>query len=102
VHFRIAAVARRNIMVDTQKSCQLAGIACDHLTWPRFGRLPPLQNRPPLRRAADWSLRGEAVLGSPPTFWSNIGLPAAPIVGGVSAGSVEFACSNPFGSSRIR
>jgi len=34
VHLRIAGVARRNIMVDTQKSCQLAGIACDHLTWP--------------------------------------------------------------------
>ena len=37
MHFRIAAVARRNIMVDAQKSCQLAGIARDHLTWPRFG-----------------------------------------------------------------
>ena len=29
-------------------------------------------------------------------------LPATPIVGGASAGSVEFACSNPFGSNRIR
>ena len=34
MHLRIAGVARRNIMVDTQKSCQLAGIAGDHLTWP--------------------------------------------------------------------
>jgi hypothetical protein len=29
VHLRIAAVARRNIMVDTQKSCQLAGMTCE-------------------------------------------------------------------------
>jgi hypothetical protein len=29
VHLRIAAVARRNIMVDTQKSCQLTGMTCD-------------------------------------------------------------------------
>ncbi len=29
MHLRIAAVARRNIMVDTQKSCQLAGMTCE-------------------------------------------------------------------------
>jgi hypothetical protein len=39
-------------------------------------RNPPRLTSAQLRLAADWSLRGEAVLGSPPTFWSNIGLPA--------------------------
>src|ERR1700720_2390910 len=87
--------------VDQQHGFQLAHLEGDAA--PAVEALPgggagPAQ----LHRAADWSLWGEAVLGSPLTFWSNSGLPPTPIVFVVSAGSVEFACSNPFGSSRIR
>jgi hypothetical protein len=44
--------------------------------------------------------RGDA--GEPADLLVEYRAAAVPIVGGASAGSVEFTCSNPFGSSRIR